>query len=46
MSSIGGITFVSALGQGIVVLNDPKYALEMLDKKGLLYSDRPWAANS
>ncbi|RDX44656.1 cytochrome P450 [Lentinus brumalis] len=37
----GGITFVTALGQGIVVLNDPQYALDMLDKKGLLYSDRP-----
>ncbi len=39
--TIGGITFVTALGQGIVVLNDPQYALDMLDKKGLLYSDRP-----
>ncbi|KAI0748079.1 cytochrome P450 [Daedaleopsis nitida] len=37
----GGITHVSALGQHIVVLNDAKYALDMLDKKGLLYSDRP-----
>ncbi|RPD72903.1 cytochrome P450 [Lentinus tigrinus ALCF2SS1-7] len=37
----GGMTFINALGQGIVVLNDPKYAIEMLDKKGLLYSDRP-----
>ncbi|KAI0723229.1 cytochrome P450 [Earliella scabrosa] len=37
----GGIVHVSALGQSIVILNDPKYAVEMLDKKGLLYSDRP-----
>ena len=39
--STGGIVHVSALGQSIIILNDPKYAVEMLDKKGLLYSDRP-----
>ena len=38
---IGGIVHVSALGQNIVILNDPKYAIDMLDKKSLLYSDRP-----
>ncbi|KAI0723231.1 cytochrome P450 [Earliella scabrosa] len=37
----GGIVHVSALGQNIIILNDPKYAIDMLDKKSLLYSDRP-----
>ncbi|ETW79487.1 cytochrome P450 monooxygenase 110 [Heterobasidion irregulare TC 32-1] len=37
----GGIVHVSALGQSIVVLNDAKYALDTLDKKGRLYSNRP-----
>lgn len=37
----GGIVHVSALGQSIIVLNDAQYALDMLDKKGRLYSDRP-----
>jgi len=41
MPSTGGILHVSALGTHLVVLNDPKYAIEMLDKKGRLYSDRP-----
>ncbi|KAI0696993.1 cytochrome P450 [Cerioporus squamosus] len=37
----GGVIYLNVLGQSIVVLNDPKQAAEMLDKKGLLYSDRP-----
>ena len=28
-------------GKSIVVLNDAKYAIDMLDKKGLVYADRP-----
>ncbi|KAH9934389.1 cytochrome P450 [Fomitopsis serialis] len=37
----GGIVHISALGQNIVILNEPQYAIDMLDRKGVLYSDRP-----
>ncbi|KAH9841049.1 cytochrome P450 [Rhodofomes roseus] len=37
----GGIIHVSVLGQSIIVLNDARYAIDMLDRKGALYSDRP-----
>ncbi|KAI0794560.1 hypothetical protein C8Q74DRAFT_1365995 [Fomes fomentarius] len=37
----GRIVHVNALGQSIVILNDPKYTVDMLDKKSLLYSDCP-----
>lgn len=41
LPSPGGIVHVNALGQNMVILNDPQYAIDMLDKKSLLYSDRP-----
>jgi hypothetical protein len=31
----------TAVRQRFVVVNDPKVALEMLDKKGKIYADRP-----
>lgn len=37
----GGITHLSVLGKHIMILNDPKYAVDMLDKKSKIYSDRP-----
>ncbi|KIJ65809.1 hypothetical protein HYDPIDRAFT_109838 [Hydnomerulius pinastri MD-312] len=37
----GGIVYLNALGNSIIILNDAKYALDMLDKKGRKYSDRP-----
>ncbi|KAH7890618.1 cytochrome P450 [Phlebopus sp. FC_14] len=37
----GGIVYLKALGSSIIILNDAKYALDMLDKKGRKYSDRP-----
>ncbi|KAF8989705.1 cytochrome P450 [Cyathus striatus] len=37
----GGIVYLNALGSSIIILNDPKYATEMLDKKSKIYSDRP-----
>lgn len=37
----GGIVRVSALGNSIIVLNRAQDALNMLDKKSRLYSDRP-----
>ncbi|THH17578.1 hypothetical protein EW146_g3259 [Bondarzewia mesenterica] len=35
------IIYVKVLGQPIVILNDAKMTMEMLDKKSSLYSDRP-----
>ncbi|KAI0267111.1 cytochrome P450 [Gloeopeniophorella convolvens] len=37
----GGMVFVEAAGQPIVVLNDINIANEMLDSKSSIYSDRP-----
>jgi len=37
----GDITHIEVLGQHIIVLNSVKTAMEMLDSKSALYSDRP-----
>ncbi|KAG1819138.1 cytochrome P450 [Suillus subaureus] len=37
----GAISHIEVLGQHIVVLNSVKSAVDMLDKKGTVYSDRP-----
>ncbi|KAG2067385.1 cytochrome P450 [Suillus decipiens] len=37
----GDITHVQVLGQHIIVLNSVKVAMEMLDNKSAVYSDRP-----
>ncbi|KAG1781057.1 cytochrome P450 [Suillus placidus] len=37
----GAISHVKVLGQHIIVINSVKSAVDMLDKKGALYSDRP-----
>ncbi|KAG2156217.1 cytochrome P450 [Suillus clintonianus] len=37
----GDISHIEVLGQHIIVLNSVKTALEILDKKGSMYSDRP-----
>ncbi|KAG2141326.1 cytochrome P450 [Suillus clintonianus] len=37
----GPISHVEILGQHIIVLNSVKSAMDMLDKKGAVYSDRP-----
>ncbi|KAF8814227.1 cytochrome P450 [Phlegmacium glaucopus] len=37
----GDIVSISVLGQHLVILNSVKTAVEMLDKKGAIYSDRP-----
>ncbi|KAG1813931.1 cytochrome P450 [Suillus subaureus] len=37
----GDITHVQVLGQHIIVLNSVKTAMEMLDSKSAIYSDRP-----
>ncbi|TFY75248.1 hypothetical protein EWM64_g8764 [Hericium alpestre] len=37
----GDITSVTVLGQPMLILNSPQAAVEMLDKKSSIYSDRP-----
>lgn len=37
----GGIVYLNALGRSIIILNDAKYAFDMLAKKSRNYSDRP-----
>ncbi|KAG1869504.1 cytochrome P450 [Suillus subluteus] len=37
----GAISHVEVLGQHIIALNSVKSAVDMLDKKGTMYSDRP-----
>ncbi|KAF8999613.1 cytochrome P450 [Cyathus striatus] len=37
----GGIIHVTAFGKSMIILNDSDTALEMLEKKGKIYSDRP-----
>jgi hypothetical protein len=39
--SAGDISHIEVMGQHIVVLNSVKAAIDMLDKKSTLYSDRP-----
>ncbi|KZT28053.1 cytochrome P450 [Neolentinus lepideus HHB14362 ss-1] len=38
----GGINYVNVLGKPFVFLNSPNAAYDMLDMKGLIYSDRPY----
>ena len=38
---IGDISHIEILGKHIIVLNSVKAAVQMLDKKGSIYSDRP-----
>ncbi|KAI0057368.1 cytochrome P450 [Artomyces pyxidatus] len=37
----GGIMSVTVLGQKFVILNDPQIAIDLLEKRGLTYADRP-----
>ncbi|KIK55877.1 hypothetical protein GYMLUDRAFT_174981 [Collybiopsis luxurians FD-317 M1] len=37
----GGIVHVNAIGQHMIILNDPQLAIDILDKKSRIYSDRP-----
>ena len=38
---IGAISSVSVFGQNIVIINDLKYAIDLLDKQSAILSDRP-----
>ena len=37
----GPITHLSALGKSFMIINDQKVALELLDKRSTIYSNRP-----
>lgn len=37
----GGIVHVDVLDNHIIILNDPKYVVEILESKGRMYSERP-----
>ena len=37
----GSIVYVHVLGYGIVFLNTAEAAVELLDKRGSIYSDKP-----
>ncbi|KAG8893417.1 hypothetical protein FRC01_013607, partial [Tulasnella sp. 417] len=37
----GPLTFLTAMGRSVLVINSPEVARDLLDKKGQIYSDRP-----
>ncbi|KAG6831353.1 hypothetical protein H0H87_005498 [Tephrocybe sp. NHM501043] len=37
----GDVVYLHVLGQGLVFLNSPEAAFELLDKRGSIYSDKP-----
>jgi len=37
----GDLIYLNAAGQSIVVINSPKAAVELLDRRAVIYSDRP-----
>ena len=41
MPSLGNVISITAFGQRIIILNSLKAAIDLLDKKGAIYSDRP-----
>lgn len=41
LTSVGPIVHLSAVNESVIILNDPSYAVDILDKKSRIYSDRP-----
>ena len=39
--SLGDIVYLNALGQGIIILDSHRRAVDLLDKRAVNYSDRP-----
>ncbi|KAH8977903.1 hypothetical protein EDB86DRAFT_3054429 [Lactarius hatsudake] len=37
----GEMMYVSALGQGVLVINSPRIAIDLLEKRSNIYSNRP-----
>jgi hypothetical protein len=40
-SCTGDVVYLHILGQGLVFLNSPEAAFDLLDKRGSIYSDKP-----
>jgi hypothetical protein len=40
-SRLGDVIYLNAAGQSIIVINSQKAALELLDRRAVIYSDRP-----
>jgi hypothetical protein len=40
-SRTGDLIYLNAAGQPIVIINSQKVALELLDRRAAIYSDRP-----
>lgn len=38
---IGDVVYLHVFGQGLVFLNSPEAAFDLLDKRGSIYSDKP-----
>jgi hypothetical protein len=39
--SSGNVCYLHILGQGLVFLNTPEAAADLMDKRGTIYSDKP-----
>ena len=37
----GEMMYISALGQGVLVINSQRVAIDLLEKRSNIYSDRP-----
>jgi hypothetical protein len=40
----GPLVYVEALGQPMLIINTQRIALDLLEKRGAIYSDRPYLA--
>ncbi|KAH9054043.1 hypothetical protein EDB83DRAFT_2393916 [Lactarius deliciosus] len=40
MDEYGEMMYVSALGKGVLVINSPRVAIDLLEKRSNIYSDR------
>jgi hypothetical protein len=40
---VGDVVYLHVLGQGMIILNTAEAAVELLDNKGRIYSDKPRA---
>lgn len=38
---LGDIVYIHVFGQGLVFINSPEIALELLERRGAIYSDKP-----
>ena len=41
MHRSGGMMYISALGKGVLMINSQRIAVDLLEKRSNIYSDRP-----